>query len=80
MATVPSPEESARKILKLFVVHFKGRAGHVLRPNNFNSVLHSYNIRESDFNEGMQYAIEREWIESSQGQSYTLTQAGFDEA
>ncbi|HIE4123809.1 MULTISPECIES: hypothetical protein [Stenotrophomonas maltophilia group] len=80
MATVPSPEQSARKILKLFVEHFEARAGKVLRLSNFNSVIYDYDIKASDFNDGLQYALEKEWIEHSQGQSYILTQAGFDEA
>ncbi len=53
MATVPSPEQSARKILKLFVEHFEARAGKVLRLSNFNSVIYDYDIKASDFNDGL---------------------------
>lgn len=80
MANVPSAEESARKILAIFVQQFQARAGHVLRSNNFLAVMHLYDLRASDFNEGLKFAIEQGWVELLSDNAYRLTQAGFETA
>ena len=80
MAQLPNPEESARKILNIFVTHFKSRPGTILRGNNFMAVIHDYDLSASDFNTGLQLAVEQGWVELPSDNSYQLTQAGFDAA
>lgn len=80
MANVPNSEESARKILAIFVEHFNSRAGYVLRGNNFMAVMHDYKLTASDFNEGLAFAVKQGWVEIPNDNSYQLTQAGFEEA
>lgn len=80
MAKIPTAEESAQKILAIFVQHFNARAGHVLRGNNFMAVVHDYQLTASDFNQGIEFAVEQAWVETPDENSYRLTQAGFDAA
>ena len=78
MATLPTPEETAREILKIFVGHFKCRAGDVLRVNNFLAVWHTRGLASEDFKPGMEYAVTQGWIEvQAGGESFKLTDAGF---
>jgi len=76
MATITSPEESARKILSLFVKHFSCRPGHVLVPNN----LLSRGLSKEDLNKGLEFAKQKGWIETTKGSQYKLTESGFSEA
>ena len=81
MATVPTPEESAREILSIFVNQFKCRSGGVLRINSFNSVWSSRGNATEDFEPGMRHAAEKDWVEVQPGgHSYKLTDQGFAEA
>lgn len=81
MATLPTPEETAREILSIFVGHFNSRPGHVLRINNFLAVWHSRRLQSEDFKPGMEFAVEKEWVEVlDNGISFRLTGAGFAEA
>ena len=76
MATIPTPEETARQILKIFVdPPYRCRAGDVLQYRNFVG-----KIDNRDFDPGMQYAIQQGWIQDLGKGSYKLTQTGFDEA
>lgn len=81
MATLPTPEESANKILSLFVDRFKQRPGNVLRVNNFLEAIGKNEINADDFNAGMQFAIDQGWVESlNEGVSFKLTDKGFEQA
>ena len=81
MATLPTPEQTAREILSIFAGHFKSRPGHALRINNFLAVWHSRGLQAEDFKPGMEFAEENEWIEVIDGgTSFRLTDAGFAEA
>jgi len=81
MATLPTPEESAYKILSVFVDRFKQRPGNVLRLNNFLDVIGKNEIHTDDFNAGMQFAIDQGWIEPQKGGvSFRLTKNGFEQA
>lgn len=79
MATRPTPEESARKILWIYVNHFKLDVGGVLAKNNL-MVCQEYGLSVDDQNGGMTYAIQQGWIEPVQNGGYRLTDAGFAEA
>ncbi len=73
MATLPTPEESAREILNIFVNQCNRRAGEVLRINNFQRGL-----RGEDFTAGIEVAKTSGWIEVLEGGvSFKLTDAGF---
>jgi hypothetical protein len=81
MATLPTPEQTAREILSIFVEHFKSRPGDVLRSNNFLAVWHSRGLQSEDFKPGMDFAAEKEWVEVIDvGITFQLTDAGFAEA
>ncbi|SER61312.1 hypothetical protein SAMN04487958_1024 [Vreelandella subterranea] len=81
MATLPTPEETAREILEIFVGHFNSRPGHVLRINNFTAVWHSRGLASEDFKPGMEYAVAQGWVDvQSDGDAFKLTDAGFAEA
>lgn len=81
MATLPSPEQTARQILAIFVVYFKSRPGNVLRINNFLAVWNKRGLLHEDFNSGIEYAAREKWIEVlPDGGSFRLTQLGFETA
>ena len=78
MAGLPTPEENARKILEIYL-HFQGRPGHVLRTGNFNAIAVKWRLAIEDINSGLEKALELGWIESADGNSFTLTAAGFEQ-
>lgn len=81
MATLPTPEQTAREILSIFVGHFNARPGHVLRINNFLAVWHGRGLQSEDFKPGMEFAAQSEWVQVIDGGiSFQLTDAGFAEA
>lgn len=77
MATLPTPEEKARTILKIFA-HFGSKPGHVLLPNNLVAYGANNRIEIKDIGEGLQEAKDRGWIEESTN-GVKLTDAGFSE-
>ena len=78
MATLPTPEENARKVLEIFA-HFNLRAGEVLRTNNFLAIAAKWNLRTEDLDDGLKKAEEFGWVESTENGSVRLTEAGFSE-
>ncbi len=66
-----SDEEVGRQILGIFIEH-KVRASGVLRRNHF------INVRDSDFQRGLNKAVENRWIKIKSRDRYTyeLTEAG----
>ncbi|MEJ0069572.1 MAG: hypothetical protein WDO24_13515 [Pseudomonadota bacterium] len=80
MATAPSPEDSARFILHIFVHEKQCKPGHILQQQQFIPFFVPPR-RASDYNEGVRHAFEMGWIEhGAPAASLKLTQAGFDEA
>jgi hypothetical protein len=78
--TLPTPEQTARAILAIFV-HFNNRPGDILLFQNFMNVWAIRKLRTEDFPPGMQYAAERGWVEVLPGGAkFKLTRAGFVEA
>jgi hypothetical protein len=67
-----SDEEVGRQILNVFMKHKVSATG-VLRRNNF------IEVRDADFQRGLNKAIENRWIKSKLHDRYTyeLTEAGF---
>jgi hypothetical protein len=77
MATIPTPEETALKILDIFK-HFNCRPGNVLDRLNFTR-----KIAAADFAPGMEFAAQQGWVEVLSGGSsfsFKLTAAGFAKA
>lgn len=81
MATSLTPEQSARKILSIFVKEFNVGSGGVLLTNNLQAVCNNHNLSHQDLILGMDFAIAKVWVEVLEGgNSYKLTDAGFNEA
>ncbi|MCH7376115.1 hypothetical protein MM182_12110 [Aeromonas sp. MR19] len=79
MATEPTPEQSAREIVSIFIDHFDLGPGSTLRINNFNILWPARRFQHNDFNTGMVYAMAQRWIVANGDRtSFELTQAGFD--
>jgi hypothetical protein len=77
MATLPTKEENAQKVLEVFS-HFRARPGHVLRANNFVTIGARRRWEMSDLQQGLEFAYSLGWIrEKSNG--IELTQEGFAE-
>jgi hypothetical protein len=71
MYDMASDEEVGRQILGIFIQH-KVRASGVLRRNHF------INVRDADFQRGLNKAVENRWIKIKSRDRYTyeLTEAG----
>lgn len=81
MATLPNPEENAHKILLMFVDKFNCRPNEILPLGSLMSALNDYNMRSSDLEEGVNFAINNAWIESlHNGSQYKLTSKGYEAA
>jgi hypothetical protein len=74
---MPSAEDSARYILALYVDHFGRRSGECLLLKNFTGAFSKNRWRSSDFNEGIEYAINHEWVEIKSSSSFMLTELGY---
>lgn len=79
---LPTPEESARAVLSIFVDHFKVRPDGALQVKNLNLVGQTKRrLKTDDIVSGIQFSIENGWIEELPGgMSLRLTEAGFTEA
>jgi hypothetical protein len=81
MAKLPSPEEAAQEILRIFVLKFKIRAGGGLMAQNLIHLWQQRGMLIEDLNQGLDYAVRKGWIESSQDwDSFKLTEAGYSAA
>ncbi|MGU5814552.1 hypothetical protein ACV1EC_06575 [Aeromonas hydrophila] len=79
MATASIPEQSARKILSIFIDHFRVAVGGALPSNSLILVWSSRKFQFEDLEPGIEFAKAQGWIKAnSDGTSFTLTQAGFD--
>lgn len=79
MATIPTPEESAKRILELFL-EFHCRPGHVLGQNNLFGAFMKSPWQVSDIVPGLKYAAEQGWIEILDKNKFRLTELGFSKA
>ncbi len=81
MATVPTPEETAQKILAIFLISFKFCPGSVLTSHNIIGVWNNSGLHHADLKPGLDYAEEQGWIEIFDGgNSIRLTAVGFAQA
>lgn len=72
MTHVPSDEDVGRQILRIFM-RYKVRACGTLRRNSF------FDVRDGDFQRGLNSAIANDWIKIRPRDRYTyeLTEIGF---
>jgi hypothetical protein len=75
MATVATPEESARVILSFFKDHNR-RAGEALMFGLVNTEFLTRGGTADDFNAGMEHARDQGWIEMPSSNVIRLTEAG----
>jgi hypothetical protein len=74
MVEVPSDEQVARQILRIFSAHHVGAGGTLQRT-------HFFNVRDAYFQRGMNKAFENGWITRMRDRyKYELTKSGFVEA
>lgn len=78
MAALPTPEESARRVLDIYK-HFGTRPGEGLSTQNFLAVAANRGLRTNDLVDGIRYGGENGWFEDGPNGSVLLTEAGFEE-
>jgi len=79
MATLPTPEQSARAILAIFREK-SIRPGQILMAGQVNLQFLTSGGTAEDYGAGLTYAGERNWLEAGQGGvTLVLTDAGFAE-
>ena len=78
MAELPTPEESARMVLKIYE-HFRTRPGEGLSTQNFLAVAADQGLNTNDLLDGLRYGDEKGWFENGPNGSVRLTEAGFAE-
>jgi hypothetical protein len=79
IATLPTPEESARRILQLFAAHNR-RAGEILMLGAVNMQFQEGgHYRAADLQSGLTYAAEHGWIDPDYHTAVRITEAGFSE-
>ena len=76
MATGPSPEDSARYILSIYIAH-NCRPTHALMPQHFGVPFSAPGWHADDWKPGLEYAVQQGWIEIVSPTSFRLTEAGF---
>ena len=77
MATLPTPEESARAILAIFAKH-NLRAGDLMMAGQLNMLFLTGAGKGADYVAGLQYAFENDWLKQT-GTTFALTDTGFAE-
>ncbi len=77
MATLPTPEESARVILAIFKKH-NARPDFVLGSGPVNLQFLTAGGTAAEYLEGIKYADEQGWLEAGPNNGFKLTKAGFD--
>lgn len=79
MATLPTPEENARKVPDIFR-HFRTRPSEMLPLRSLTSVAEERGWRPGDIDDGLQYGLEHGWFEEKEQSGFIfLTEDGFKE-
>lgn len=79
MATLPTNEEAARRVLWVMVDKFGVRPGEVLRSGSFLSHFNEARWGTDELNDGLIHALQSGWI-IHDGDAFRLTAQGFNEA
>jgi hypothetical protein len=78
-SNIPTPEDSARHILRLLVGHFHALPGRVLREASLVQIFASEGWDTTAFTPGRSYALEHGWLNAATD-TLTLTNAGYSAA
>ena len=78
MATLPTPEENARRVLKIYA-HFGTRPGESLSTQNVLAIGDKQGLRTEHLFDGLRYGDKEGWFEDGPTGSVRLTEAGFAE-
>jgi TPP-dependent 2-oxoacid decarboxylase len=76
MATLPTPEESARAILAIFALQ-NSRPDDVLMAEQGNFAFRQAGGTAAEFQAGLEYAVQNGWLEIGNDNTIKLTNAGF---
>lgn len=76
MATLPTAEECAMRILRELYIAKNMRPGESLLPNYFNGLMER-NWRHDDLNMGLNYCLEQGWLTTNKWDAWVLTEEGF---
>jgi hypothetical protein len=76
---IPTPEDSAKHILRLVVGHFHAVPGRVLRDTSLLQIFSSDGWESTEYKPGRVYAVEHGWL-SAATDTVTLTAAGYSAA
>jgi hypothetical protein len=79
LSNIPTPEDSARHILRLIVGHFHAVPGRVLREASLLRIFASDGWDLTEFKPGRAYALEHGWLDAA-NETLTLTDAGYSAA
>ena len=75
MATLPTPEESARRILSIFALN-NSRSDDVLVAEQANFAFRQAGGSAAEFQTGLEYAVQNGWLEIGENNTIKLTNAG----
>lgn len=78
MATLPTPEENARKVLQIFK-DFRTRPGETLGRNSIYAIAAEKNWPIADMEEGIKYGQDNDWFEDGPNGGILLTESGYAE-
>jgi hypothetical protein len=78
MATLPTPEESARRILSIFALN-NSRPDDVLMAEPANFAFRQAGGSAAEFQAGLEYAVQNGWLAIGENNTIKLTNAGFAE-
>lgn len=79
MATVPTPEETARAIAACMVNEYNVRAGEIVPLGGIQMKLHP-EFKADDINAALAFMQEFNWIAPARSGFISLTEVGFAEA
>src|ERR1700728_3803325 len=79
MARMPTAQESAKRILEIFL-EFQCRPGYVLGQQQFFTAFLKEPWQPSDILPGLGYAVEQRWVENLGNNKFKLTESGFSKA
>jgi hypothetical protein len=73
---MPTPEDAARRILRLFVGHFHAGPGRVLKQATLLRDFSSDEWQAASYEAGVAYATEHHWLDAA-SDTLTLTSGGY---
>lgn len=74
--TLQAPEENAKIILDIFILHFKLLAGEALSATNLSGAWYERQKSKEDMVQGIEYAKSKGWLKPLD-EAFELTEAGY---